>query len=147
MKLYKFHFIEKESDVSIISEAKKAILIAKEAFYHHRGILDKYIKKHDEFRTSFSPVKITSNAEIIQIMADAALECDVGPMAAVAGALADLMLKEMMLEELMSVYSDVGDEALFRDAKLQKAWRAKLKKDGAPVVSFPERILITDGDV
>ena len=102
MKLYKFHFIEKESDVSIISEVKKAILIAKEAFYYHRGILDKYIEKHDEFRKSFSPVKITSNDEIIQIMADAALACDVGPMAAVAGALADLMLKKMMLEDTSS---------------------------------------------
>ena len=32
-KIEKFHFSEKESDITIISESKKAILRAKESFY------------------------------------------------------------------------------------------------------------------
>lgn len=95
MKVYKFHFIEKESDITIISESKNAILRAKNEFYLHRRILENYIIKHKEFQTSFSPVKVQTDYELINLMAQAAILCDVGPMATVAGALADLMLKTM----------------------------------------------------
>ncbi len=95
MKLYKFHFIEKESNITVISESKNAILRAKNEFFIHRRILEKYVTKHKDFLTSFSPVKVQTDYEIIRLMAKAAFLCDVGPMATVAGALADLMLKRM----------------------------------------------------
>jgi ApbE superfamily uncharacterized protein (UPF0280 family) len=95
VKIYKFHFIEKESDIIVISESKNAILRAKNEFYLHRRILEKYIIDHKEFLTSFSPVKVQTDYEIINLMAQVALLCDIGPMATVAGAFADLMLKTM----------------------------------------------------
>ncbi|MFX1459521.1 MAG: UPF0280 family protein [Promethearchaeota archaeon] len=95
MKIYKFHFIEKESDITIISESKNAILRAKNEFHLHRRILERYIIKHKVFLTSFSPVKVQTDYDIINLMAEVALLCDVGPMATVAGAFADLMLKIM----------------------------------------------------
>ncbi len=95
MKLYKFHFIEKESNITVISESKNAILRAKNEFFIHRRILEKYVTKHKDFLTSFSPVKVQTDYEIIRLMAKAAFLCDVGPMATVAGALADLMLNTM----------------------------------------------------
>ena len=96
MKVYKTHFLEKESDITIISESKTAILKAKKAFYFHRGNLEKYVLKNDQFLTSFSPINVNTELRIINIMAVAAEICDVGPMAAVAGALADLMLETMI---------------------------------------------------
>ncbi|MBD3227950.1 MAG: UPF0280 family protein [Candidatus Lokiarchaeota archaeon] len=98
MKTYKFHFREKESDITIISDFKSAITKAKSAFYHHRDILEKYIAKNENFFKSFSPVSVDSTAKIITLMADAASIFDVGPMAAVAGALADLMVEAMKKE-------------------------------------------------
>ena len=95
MKIYKSHFTEKESDITIISESIKAISTAKEAFYIHRRILEKYISTHKEFQTSFSPIKVDSKHKIINLMAEGAKRCDVGPMATVAGAFADLMLEVM----------------------------------------------------
>lgn len=95
MKTYKFHFIEKESDIIVISESKNAILRAKNEFYLHRKILEKYIIDNKEFLTSFSPVKVQTEYQIINLMAQVALLCDIGPMATVAGAFADLMLKTM----------------------------------------------------
>ncbi len=95
MKIYKFHFIEKESDITIISESKNAILRAKNEFHLHRRILERYLIKHKEFLTSFSPVKVQTDYDIINLMVKVALLCDVGPMATVAGAFADLMLKIM----------------------------------------------------
>ena len=95
MKTYKTRFSEKESDITIISDSKKAILIAKKSFFYHRRDLEKYIAKDKHFLNSFTPVQIKSDLRIINIMAKAADMCDVGPMAAVAGALADLMLISM----------------------------------------------------
>lgn len=95
MKTHKTHFSEKESDITIISDSNKAILRAKESFYFHRKELENYITKDKHFLNSFSPVKVSSNVKIINIMADVAEICEVGPMASVAGALADLMLDAM----------------------------------------------------
>ena len=95
MRVFKHHFIEKESNVTIISDSKVAINHAKNAFYHNRTILENYINKHPLFERSFEPVKIFSSEPIIQIMAKASELYHVGPMAAIAGALADLMLLEM----------------------------------------------------
>ena len=95
MKAFKTRFSEKESDVTIITDSKNAILKAKKSFQFHRKNLEMYILKDSHFLKSFSPVKVKTKIEIIKIMANAALICDVGPMAAVAGALADLMLEAM----------------------------------------------------
>jgi len=95
LKVYKTHFLEKESDITIISELKSAILRAKRSFYPHRKNLENYIAQHKQFLTSFSPIKVNTEIKIVKMMADASSICDVGPMAAVAGALADLMLESM----------------------------------------------------
>lgn len=99
MKAYKHHLVEKESDITILSDSKIAIERAKKAFYYHRAILEKYIVKHPLFSKSFEPLKTFSSDPIIQIMSEAAKLYDVGPMAAVAGALADLMMNEMKTDK------------------------------------------------
>ena len=103
MKKYKYHFLEQESDVTIISESQAAIIEAKESLLSNRIILEKFIKKNDKFLTSFLPIKIKSEFEIINLMSEASVVCDVGPMAAVAGAFADLMLQSMNSPEVALV--------------------------------------------
>ncbi|MHA2474851.1 MAG: UPF0280 family protein, partial [Promethearchaeota archaeon] len=88
MKVYKSHFSEKESDITIISESKNAIQRAKNSFFQHRKELEKYVEENDQFLKS-------TDLKIINKMAEVAWVCDVGPMAAVAGVLADLMLESM----------------------------------------------------
>ena len=90
--------MEKESDVTIISDSKKAILKARECFNYHRKLLEEYVRKDNDFLISFSPIKVNTNLRIINNMAEVAEICDVGPMASVAGALADLMLEAMKLK-------------------------------------------------
>ena len=108
MKIYKYHFSEKDSDVTLISESKTAIVKAKESLLHNRLILEKFIKKNNKFLTSFSPIKIKTEFEIINLMSEASVLCDVGPMAAVAGAFADIMLNIMK----------VGDKKDYVTAKI-----------------------------
>jgi len=98
LKTYKTYFSEKESDICIISDSKFAILNAKESFYFHRRNLERYVAKNKDFLDSFSPIKVKTEFEIIKIMAEVAEICDVGPMASVAGALADLMCISMKIK-------------------------------------------------
>ncbi|MBY9008376.1 MAG: UPF0280 family protein [Candidatus Lokiarchaeota archaeon] len=100
MKIYKHHFLEHESDVTIISESQIAIREARKSLVDNRKILEKYLKKNNKFLTSFSPIKITTEFEIINLMSIASVLCEVGPMAAVAGAFADIMLKRMKIEDI-----------------------------------------------
>ena len=56
---------------------------------HQRRVLEDYINRHPEFRHSFEPIELRTDApEIAQRMARAARLVGVGPMAAVAGAMA-----------------------------------------------------------
>jgi len=99
LKIYKYHFIEKESDITIISESKSAILKAKEGFFRHRKILEKYVTQNNKFLTSFSPIRIKTEFEIVNLMSEASILCEVGPMATVAGAFADIMMDLMKDED------------------------------------------------
>jgi ApbE superfamily uncharacterized protein (UPF0280 family) len=105
LKTYKTHFTEKESDISIISDSKAAISRAKKSFYFHRKNLELYTKKDKLFLKSFSPIKVQTDIQIINIMAEVAEKCDVGPMAAVAGALADLMRISMKNLDIVKNYN------------------------------------------
>ncbi len=56
-----------------------------------RETLEKYITAHPQFKTSFSPVTLLPNApDVAKRMAEASLSTGVGPMAAVAGTMAQL---------------------------------------------------------
>ncbi|MFX0057739.1 MAG: UPF0280 family protein [Candidatus Hodarchaeota archaeon] len=110
MKLYRFHFKEKESDITIISESKNAISIAKNCFDIHRQQLEAYVSTHKDFLTSFSPIKVETELEIVKLMANNAFICDVGPMATVAGAFADLMIKKMKKENAKVALVENGGE-------------------------------------
>ncbi len=99
MKKFSFHFIEKESDVTVISESRKALRFGIESFYKHRKILEKFVFKNEIFLKTLSPIKVKNPPEIIEIMVEYSTICDVGPMAAVAGALADIMVKMMKMRE------------------------------------------------
>ncbi|MBD3338482.1 MAG: UPF0280 family protein [Candidatus Lokiarchaeota archaeon] len=99
MKKYKHRFTEKESDITIVSDSVIAIKKAIDTFYSERKLLEDYVAKHKNFLKSFKPVKIDTNFKIINLMERYSRLCEVGPMATVAGALADLMVKSMKDEE------------------------------------------------
>jgi ApbE superfamily uncharacterized protein (UPF0280 family) len=61
-----------------------------------RSDLENYIDKCPQFQSSFQPLEVLpASAEIIRCMAKAARLANVGPMAAVAGAIAELLGEEL----------------------------------------------------
>ena len=119
MKVFKTHFVEEESDITIITESQKAINDAKKAFSYYRNILENYILENETFFTSFSPIKVESNYKIIKIMSNVSVICDVGPMASVAGAVAYYAVKVMVeAGAKYAVVDNGGDVAMYIDRPL-----------------------------
>jgi ApbE superfamily uncharacterized protein (UPF0280 family) len=95
--LFKQAFRHKESDCTIISDTGEAIEVAMSSIKHNLALLEEYIKKHPRFLFSLNPVAVMHDApEVARLMSEASKKADVGPMAAVAGVLADLAVNEMI---------------------------------------------------
>ena len=94
--LIKRAFRLKESNCTIISDRESGIEKAISSIGHHRRQLEKYIQDHPEFLHSLEPVSVEKGPRVALLMADASAKAVVGPMAAVAGVLADLAVEEMI---------------------------------------------------
>ena len=94
--LYYAHVRIKESNLHIISDKGEAIPLAAETVYNQRLLLEHYIRRDLRFRYALKPIKLLENAPDAAKLACAAAEvADVGPMAALPGALADLATESM----------------------------------------------------
>jgi len=89
-----------------------------EEIVRQRRILEDYIARHSEFGTSLEPLELRSEApEVAQRMARAARRVGVGPMAAVAGAMAQCAAeaalkagaREVIVENGGDIYLQVAD--------------------------------------
>lgn len=86
-----------ESRIHIKSDSKEAIFQSVQNLRYHREELIRYIQNHPDFQYALKPVRITRDApRIVEKMAESSRIADVGPMAAVAGALADLGLESIL---------------------------------------------------
>lgn len=99
----------KETDILIFSEtdvrAKALNLVNK-----YRENIEAYIKKRPEFQKSLVPIKADSQgSNIIKEMIKASKLAGVGPMAAVAGAIADFIGKELAVFSKQIIIENGGD--------------------------------------
>jgi ApbE superfamily uncharacterized protein (UPF0280 family) len=96
MKLFKEAFQLKESQCTVIADKPEGIQTAKNSITHHRRKLETYIKTNPNFFHTLDPVPAPSKPLVAKLMAEAAEKAKVGPMAAVAGVLADLAVTDML---------------------------------------------------
>ncbi|MGI5921488.1 MAG: UPF0280 family protein [Syntrophomonadaceae bacterium] len=95
-----FKITIKETDLAIgvdqESYTDSLVSVCRKEIIKLRGDLEDYISLHKEFRTSFFPLELLPAApEIARVMASAAAKAGVGPMAAVAGAIAEAVGKKL----------------------------------------------------
>lgn len=132
-----FSVIVGESDLYILSE-KDLSREAEKILISTRSFLQNYILTHPEFFHSFVPVKVEENApEVVRIMAKAAEVAGVGPMAAVAGAIAEIVGRHLLNFSAEIIVENGGDIFL----KIAKKRRVKIysgQKD-LDVEIFPEK--------
>ncbi|MDD5749104.1 MAG: UPF0280 family protein [Actinomycetota bacterium] len=106
-----------ESDLFICTD-KNMRELARDSLSHIRAELEDYLGKHPHFGISFKPVPATENAPlIVQDMAEAAFVFEVGPMASVAGAVAQHVGLNLLKVSKQVIVENGGDIFMAGDRK------------------------------
>ncbi|NDV25102.1 UPF0280 family protein [Desulfovibrio sp. JC010] len=104
-----FQVIVEQTDLFIVAEqdlSKQAL----DAIHEIRGILQAHFVLNPDFATSLVPVAVPENVHpVIKAMADGALACGVGPMAAVAGAVAQYVAEKLLQFSSNVIVENGGD--------------------------------------
>lgn len=94
--LVTFEVKELETDL-LISAGKNLENKVREYILNYREDIQSYIKKNRDFFTSLEPINVDIDApRIVKAMADAGKKASVGPMAAVAGAIAEFAGRDLL---------------------------------------------------
>ena len=107
--LISFNVVVKETDLyirastNLKSKARKLVL-------KYRDSLERYIERHPTFLTSLEPLPVDDNApHIVRAMSEAASKAGVGPMASVAGAIAEFVGTELLAFSPEVIVENGGD--------------------------------------
>jgi hypothetical protein len=108
-KLVNFTLKVKESDLYIRSQ-KDLTSEALESLQRHRRVLEEYIAQNPDFKTTLTPLPIDENVpELIHQMLLAARAVGVGPMAGVAGAIAEFVGRDLLKYSQEVIVENGGD--------------------------------------
>jgi uncharacterized protein len=93
--LVKFEVIEDESDLFVLADSDLSSQV-KNLLLKYRGQIIDYIKKDPQFQSTLSAYKVKSSAsDIVKKMAVETAKVSVGPMASVAGAVAEFIGEDL----------------------------------------------------
>lgn len=107
--LVSFEVKLKETDLYISAE-KDLSNEAMEAVKIYRKDLEDFMEKHPVFKDTFKPYAVPDDApQIIKDMAEAASRVNVGPMAAVAGAIAERVGRDLLKLSKQAIVENGGD--------------------------------------
>jgi len=139
----RFFFLE--TIATILADEKKHIEAAKKGILTARQSLERYIARDPFFKTTFDPYEADSDELVIQRMVQSTKKANVGPMAAVAGAIAWAGVENMKESGAnFGVIDNGGDIAIISDRKIVvglHAGTAKVSDKIAFVVQPQEKIL------
>jgi len=131
-----------ESDLFISSDINLAD-VALKSLIKHRNSLEEYIKNHPEFRTSLLPLPEDNLAPpIIRDMLGKSKICGVGPMAAVAGAVAEFVGYDLLDQTENLIIENGGDIFLKTKNKLTVSIYA-----GKSALSYKVNVLVKPEDL
>jgi len=95
--IYESGLVIGHSKIHIKSDRNEAILEAIKGIKHHIKELFEYVKRNPLFQYSLEPIDVDSDAPLIaKLMCEASRAAGVGPMASVAGTIADIGLKILL---------------------------------------------------
>jgi len=107
--LVSFRVTVKETDL-FIQAGRPLEDVAREAILKHRGYLESWITRDPDFLTALSPRTISGPCpKIVREMADAGEKAGVGPMAAVAGAIAEQVGWDLLDHSDETIVENGGD--------------------------------------
>ncbi len=107
---FKRTFELSESRGTIITDQENAIDAAVESLKRNRLELEAFAKSNQKFLYSLIPIQPPAKPLVAKLMAVAAEKANVGPMAAVAGVLADMAVRDMIEEGCKVAVVENGGE-------------------------------------
>ncbi|MEM0350228.1 MAG: UPF0280 family protein [Archaeoglobaceae archaeon] len=117
MKRFKFSY--KETIVTILTESDEFYEVAVKAILEARSEIERYAMRNPEFLISYEPIDCGKGI-IVERMCRAAKIANVGPMAAVAGAIAEYAVEKMVeAGAKLAVVDNGGDIAICTDRDLR----------------------------
>ena len=149
-QLFKEHFSLKESQCTIISDKQQAIKAAIESIKRNYQELELYVRSNPKFLYALTPIVAPEKPLVARLMTSAAEKADVGPMAAVAGAIADLAVKDMTREGCeVAVVEDGGEISAVSNRSVDVAVAAGeeplSKRFGFRLTDFPIGVATSSG--
>jgi ApbE superfamily uncharacterized protein (UPF0280 family) len=148
--LFKQVFQLKESQCTLIADRENALETAKESIKRHREQLEEHIRNNPKFLHTLKPIPVPDKPLVAKLMAEAAQKANVGPMAAVAGVIADLAVRDMILEGCkVAVVEDGGEVSAQSDRPVDVALAAGdaplSKRFGFRLTEFPVGLATSSG--
>ena len=117
--LVSFNTVVKETDLYILAQ-KNLARKAYKSVSKYRAILEKYIQRNPSFKNSLEPLLTEKDAPlIVKEMAKAGRKMGVGPMAAVAGAIAEFVGKDL-LDYSPEVIVENGGDIFIKSLKVRR---------------------------
>lgn len=109
--MYQEELLYKNSRIKILTDKKPLIKQAFNELIKQRTLIENYIKKDIFFLSALKPYKIKKNApKIVKLMAEGAKTANVGPMAAVAGTIAEFIAKKLIKQgSKITIVENGGD--------------------------------------
>lgn len=109
--LQKKEFTYKNSKIKVLCDDKKYFNIAFAELARQRSMIEAYILKNKDFLASLEPVGVEDNApKVVRQMAEAGKVAAVGPMASVAGTLAESVCKRLISKGAKNVIIENGGD-------------------------------------
>lgn len=110
----------KETIATLIADEEKYVEAAINSIKYHRKQLENYISRDPFFKITLEPYDCGEKApEIVKRMCEAARKASVGPMAAVAGAIAELAVEAMITKGAShAIVENGGDIAILNDREI-----------------------------
>jgi ApbE superfamily uncharacterized protein (UPF0280 family) len=150
MKLFKDVFGFKETQCTIIADKKRGIQTAIKSIKQNRKALEEYIEAYPKFLYTLDPIPAPAEPLVAKLMVEAAEKAKVGPMAAVAGVLADLSVTDMVSNGCeVAVVENGGEISALSNVPIDVAVAAGdtplSKRFGFRLTDFPVGIATSSG--
>jgi ApbE superfamily uncharacterized protein (UPF0280 family) len=148
--LFREKFQHKETICTITSDKPQALQVAKSSIISHREELEKYIGENPIFQYALQPIRVNGGPEVVRLMAEAGELAGVGPMAAVAGVLADLAVEAMLRAGArVAVVEDGGEASIVSDKTIDVALQVGdvplSRRVGFRLANFPVGVATSSG--
>lgn len=118
--LYSTDIVLKETDLQILTDKHLDNNFVIERIKSYRYEIENYINKDKRFLSSLRPIPVEVNAPlIIREMGNAAWRANVGPMAAVAGAVAQSLGKDLLKKGYKQVIVENGGDIFLKSTRVR----------------------------